>query len=115
MPLQVKAVRRQGMVFQEPQEEDQLLVPQDQWAKLGRVSLPHLHTKNEWKVGTNEREIEITHHFNYFSLASASTIFERIILIKRSRGRRSRVIMMSVINIYVNFHITISKNIKYFF
>lgn len=30
MPLQVKAVRRQGMVFQEQQEEDQLLVPQDQ-------------------------------------------------------------------------------------
>ena len=76
---QVRAVRRQDMVFQEEQEEDQLLVPQDQWAKLGRVSLPHLLTKNEWKVGTDEREI--THHFNYFSLASASTIFESIILL----------------------------------
>ena len=63
---QVRVARRQDMVFQEEREEDQLLVPQDQWAKLGRVSLPHLHTKNEWKVGTDE--IEITHHFNYFSL-----------------------------------------------
>ena len=66
---QVRVARRQDMVFQEEEEreEDQLLVPQDQWAKLGRVSLPHLLTKNEWKVGTDE--IEITNSsFNYFSL-----------------------------------------------
>ena len=78
---QVRAVRRQDMVFQEG--EDQLLVPRDQSAKLGRVSLPHLRTKNEWKDNIEEREMEITHHINYFSLASARTVFEITILVKR--------------------------------